>query len=105
MGPKQGRKKKKGSDDDDDDDPLTDDPDFYAPPPPVPAAPAAPPSGGAPALVLIEELWAQCDRCQKWRLLPPGTTPPPDNVPWWEITDHDDAFHNFFMKQDVSWSA
>ncbi|GAX78947.1 hypothetical protein CEUSTIGMA_g6387.t1 [Chlamydomonas eustigma] len=72
-----GRKKsKKGSDDDDDDDfddKFSDDMDdiLPAPPPPAPAP-----------LVLIEELWAQCDRCQKWRLLPPGTTPPPDNVPW-----------------------
>jgi len=29
--------------------------------------------------VLVEE---QCDSCQKWRRLPHGTPPPPDNVPW-----------------------
>jgi hypothetical protein len=72
-----GRKKsKKGSDDDDDDDfdeKFSDDMNDILPAPP-PLLPAP--------LVVIEELWAQCDRCQKWRLLPPGTTPPPDNVPW-----------------------
>ena len=76
MGPR--KKSKKGSDDDDDgllDDEPFDEEDILPPKAPVVAPlPVAP--------VLIEELWAQCERCDKWRLLPPGTTPPPDNVPW-----------------------
>ncbi|XP_054791536.1 cysteine-tryptophan domain-containing zinc finger protein 3-like isoform X2 [Prosopis cineraria] len=33
---------------------------------------------GAPVTVppaVIEEFWVQCDKCQKWRILPPGTNP------------------------------
>ena len=33
-------------------------------------------------LVLIEELWVTCDRCDKWRLLPPGSIKPSENIPW-----------------------
>jgi hypothetical protein len=35
-----------------------------------------------PQLVLIEELWVTCDRCDKWRLLPPGSIKPSENIPW-----------------------
>lgn len=34
-------------------------------------------------LILIEELWVTCDRCDKWRLLPPGSIKPSENIPWW----------------------
>eukprot|EP00955_Chlamydomonas_euryale_P094442 364858-Chlamydomonas_euryale.AAC.10 len=44
-------------------------------------ADAAPDAPAAP--VMIEESWVQCDKCSKWRLLPPGSTMPPDNVPWY----------------------
>lgn len=34
--------------------------------------------------VLVEDVWVQCDNpdCKKWRKLPPGSKPPPDDVEW-----------------------
>lgn len=34
--------------------------------------------------VLVEDIWVQCDApdCKKWRKLPPGSDPPPDDVEW-----------------------
>jgi hypothetical protein len=45
---------------------------------------AAPPPPFPPEVVpvLIEEQWVECDKCQKWRLLPPGSSVPPENIPW-----------------------
>jgi hypothetical protein len=35
--------------------------------------------------VLVEDVWVQCDNpdCKKWRKLPAGSKPPPDDVEWW----------------------
>lgn len=50
-------------------------------PTPPPAAPTADP---APApFVLVEEHWAQCERCDKWRRLPLGADPPGEKDRWY----------------------
>lgn len=84
MAPKKKGKKRAGSSDFDEalSDDFSDDLDRKLPTPAPALPPPAPALAPVAAPVLIEELWAQCDRCQKWRLLPPGTPPPPDNVPW-----------------------
>jgi hypothetical protein len=38
-----------------------------------------------PCIVVVEDIWAQCDTCQKWRRLPAGAAAPPDDAPWWGI--------------------
>jgi hypothetical protein len=37
-----------------------------------------------PVPVLVEDVWVQCDNpdCKKWRKLPPGSKPPPEDVEW-----------------------
>ncbi|KAG1668990.1 hypothetical protein FOA52_000583 [Chlamydomonas sp. UWO 241] len=61
------------------------------------------PVEAVPAAVLIEELWAQCDKCQKWRLLPPGSTPPSDNVPWF-CTLNPDILRNRCDAAEAAWN-
>lgn len=34
-----------------------------------------------PAPVIVEDVWAQCDKCNKWRRLPPGTVVD-ETMPW-----------------------
>jgi hypothetical protein len=37
-----------------------------------------------PVPVLVEDVWVQCDNpdCKKWRKLPPGSKPPPEDIEW-----------------------
>ncbi len=45
--------------------------------------PLAIPQPLQPCIVVVEDVWAQCDTCQKWRRLPAGAAAPPDDAPWW----------------------
>lgn len=48
--------------------------------PPLPVPAPAPPA--EQPIEIVEDPWVCCERCNKWRRLPPGTPLPDDDEPW-----------------------
>ncbi|KAL6759410.1 CW-type zinc finger-domain-containing protein [Haematococcus lacustris] len=57
-----------------------------------------------PMPILLEEVWVQCDACQKWRRLPPGTIVEEDGA-WFCNQNPDKAQASCSVPEEVSYTA
>jgi hypothetical protein len=65
------------------------------------AAAGSAPAGPPRKLVLFS--WAQCDKCSKWRRLPPGLEPSEDGVAASSNTPESPATDSVLTADDVTW--